>query len=253
MPEQLPDPRRVLEISGADARKFLQDLITNDLGRAKDGLCYAALLSAQGKFVVDFFIEERDNLFLLDCPAPESAGLLKRLSLYKLRADVLIQETDLVVSRGLEQMPQAARLDPRHEAMGWRLISSEDVSEANINWDALRVAHLIPLFGAEILPNESYILELGFARLNGVDFKKGCYVGQEVTARMHHKTELRKGLYQVKIDGHAPIGTEVLVDGKTVGYLGTQSDGLALAYLRFDRIAPDMQAGDALINRCEPA
>ena len=102
-----------------------------------------------------------------------------------------------------------------------------------IDWDAIRVHHLIPESGIELVPDDTYILEAGFERLHGVDFRKGCYVGQEVTARMKHKTELRKGLVRVQIDGAAPVGTEITAqDGKPVGTLFTQSGGFAMAHLR---------------------
>ena len=110
------------------------------------------------------------------------------------------------------------------------------------------MTHCVPEFGVELTP-DTFILEAGFAHLNGVNFKKGCYVGQEVTARMHHKTELRKGLKTVEIDGAAPVGTEIMTeDGKTAGALFTQSNGRAIAYLRFDRANGTLKAGDALIT-----
>jgi hypothetical protein len=110
------------------------------------------------------------------------------------------------------------------------------------------VAQCIPENDIE-LTSDSYILEMGFERLNGVDFKKGCYVGQEVTARMKHKTELRKGLATVRIDGAAPVGTDITSNGKTVGTLLTQSGDQAIVYLRFDRASDDMRAGDATLQR----
>jgi tRNA-modifying protein YgfZ len=100
----------------------------------------------------------------------------------------------------------------------------------------------------ELVPDETYILEAGFERLHGVDFRKGCYVGQEVTARMKHKTELRKGLVQVRVEGEAPVGTEILADGKPAGTLYTQSGGLGIAHLRLDRAGGTMQAGDARVR-----
>ncbi len=109
------------------------------------------------------------------------------------------------------------------------------------------MTHIIPQTGIELTP-DSYLLEVGFERLSGVDFRKGCYVGQEVTARMKHKTELRKGLVQVAIDGTAPIGTPILAGEKEAGTLYSQSGGRALAYLRFDRIGADMTADGARIT-----
>ena len=127
-----------------------------------------------------------------------------------------------------------------------------DAAEAGgppaIDWDAIRVAHAIPESGVELVPDDSFILEMGFERLNGVDFRKGCYVGQEVTARMKHKTELKKGLVTVGIDGSAAVGTEIFSGDKPVGTLFTQSGGKAIAYLRFDRAGPEMTAGDAAVH-----
>ena len=117
--------------------------------------------------------------------------------------------------------------------MGWRSYGPAG-GPALIDWDAIRVAHCIPETGIELTP-DCYLLECGFERLHGVDFRKGCYVGQEVTARMKHKTELKKGLVRVEIDGTAPIGTAILQGDKTAGTLFTQSGGHAIAYLRFDR------------------
>jgi len=118
------------------------------------------------------------------------------------------------------------------------------------DWDALRTAHLIPETGVELTP-DTYILEAGFERLNGVDFKKGCYVGQEIVARMKHKTELKKGLARVSIDGAAASGDAITADGKPVGTLHTVAGQQGIAYLRFDRATGDMRAGDAILRRID--
>jgi folate-binding protein YgfZ len=111
------------------------------------------------------------------------------------------------------------------------------------------VEHCIPETGIELVPDETYILEAGFERLHGVDFRKGCYVGQEVTARMKHKTDLRKGLVQVEIEGAAPPGTPILTtEGREAGTLFTRSGGRALAHIRFDRAEGDLHAGTARVR-----
>ncbi len=240
-----PDPARsILSISGPDRRDFLQGLVSNDV--TKPGLIYAALLSPQGKYLADFFLLDQGDHILLDAAHALSADLIRRLSLYKLRAQVEITATQIDVTRGTGPTPDGAYPDPRHEALGWRSYAGHDPDKTD--WTALRVAHLIPETGVELIPDDSYILEAGFERLNGVDFRKGCYVGQEVTARMKHKTELRKGLAQVTITGTAAPGTPITKDGKPVGTLFTQSGGKAIAHLRFDRAGPDMQAGEASVN-----
>lgn len=170
--------------------------------------------------------------------------------MYRLRADVQIAPSDLVVTRGLGQAPDGAMADPRHPALGWRLYGAA-IETPPVDWDSLRVLHIIPESGIELIPNDSYILEAGLDRLNGVSFRKGCYVGQEVTARMRHKTELKKGLVRVQVAGSAPIGTPVMAGERAVGTLFTQSGGYALAHLRYDWAQGDMQAGDAILRRTD--
>ena len=239
--------RTLLTITGPDAFEFLQGLVTNDVAKTKDGLVYAALLTPQGKFIVDFFIAAQSDGYLLDVATSHAAGLAQRLAMYRLRADVQIEESALRVSRGTGPAPDGALTDSRHPDMGWRFYGTEDLSDAT-DWDALRITHVIPETGVELTP-ETYILEAGFERLNGVDFRKGCYVGQEIAARMKHKTELKKGLVGVTIDGSAPVGTPITANGKAAGTLFTQSGGRALAHLRFDRATSDMQAEDAVLRR----
>ncbi|QAX29049.1 CAF17-like 4Fe-4S cluster assembly/insertion protein YgfZ [Leisingera sp. NJS204] len=238
--------RRILRLSGADARSFLQGLVTNNVDRLDDGLVYAALLTPQGKYLADFFLAADGDAVLLDVEASLAEGLLKRLNMYRLRADVQVELTDLQVKRGTGDAPEGALSDPRHADMGWRLYGAEGGDDGS-DWDAVRVAHCIPETSVELGP-ESYILEAGFEALNGVDFRKGCYVGQEVTARMKHKTELRKGFRTVEVEGTAPVGTEITSGGKPVGTLFTQSGGKGIAYLRFDRAKEGMLAGEARVT-----
>lgn len=239
--------RKVFRLSGTDARKFLQGLVTNDIKKLEQGLVYAAMLTPQGKYICDFFLAPEGEHILLDAPADDAPALIKRLSMYRLRADVAIEETSLIVSQGVASKPKGGFDDPRHSALGWRLYGSKDLSE-NIDWTAIRVAHCIPEHGLE-LTADTFILEAGYERLNGVDFRKGCYVGQEVTARMKHKTELRKGFATVSISTQVPFGTAIHnEDGKEVGQVCSQSEGEAIAYLRFDRAQGDMIAGDATIT-----
>lgn len=239
--------RTILEITGSDAAHFLQGLISNDIAGLDQGLVYAAMLTPQGKYLADFFLLNRDGAIWLDVDSSLAAFLAQRLGMYKLRSDVSITETDRKVWRGTGPTPEGAFSDPRHPDLGWRLYGDDDGDDGS-DFDAIRVARCIPETGIELTP-DSFILEAGFERLNGVDFRKGCYVGQEVTARMKHKTELRKGLSTVAIEGAAPVGTEITTpDGKSVGTLYTQSGGRAIAYLRFDRAVPGMTADTARID-----
>ena len=225
--------RTILRISGSDARKFLQNLVSNDVKKLDQGAVYAALLTPQGKYLSDFFLVPHGDDILIDVAAPLAEGLMKRLSMYKLRADVAIEATDVQMSRGRGPMPAGAIVDPRHPDLGWRVYGDTDLGD-DTDWDALRVELGIPEYGME-LSEDSYILEMGFARLKGVDFRKGCYVGQEVTARMKHKTELRKGLARITFDGPVHSGDVLSSNGKDAGVVHTVSDNRALCYLRFDR------------------
>ena len=244
--------RRILRLSGPDTQDFLQGLVTNDIAKLADGAVYAALLTPQGKYLADFFLLADGDGVLLDVAEPLGDMLSQRLMMYKLRAKIEIAPMDLHLHRGLGAMPEDGFSDPRHPALGWRAYRPAAQTDDNVDWDALRVAHLVPETGVELTP-DTFILEVGFERLNGVDFRKGCYVGQEVTARMKHKTELRKGLARVKVDGQAPVGTEILANGKAAGVLLTQADKAGIAYLRYDRASGDMHAGDAVVTRTDQA
>ena len=235
--------RKIFEITGTDREHFLQGLVSNDVRHLAEGPVYAALLTPQGKYLADFLLVPRGEAILLDIDASIAEATVKRLMMYRLRADVQIAPSALQVFRGTGPAPENAIADPRDPALGWRLYG-EKTGEDGSDWEAIRVAHLIPETGIELTP-ETYILEAGFERLHGVDFRKGCYVGQEVTARMKHKTELRKGLVRLRIEGSAPVGTPIETEGKPVGTLFTQSGGQALAQLRFDRLEGSLNAGAA--------
>jgi folate-binding protein YgfZ len=261
------DRRALLRVEGSDARDWLQSLVTNDLRRLGAGRpVYAALLTPQGKYLFDFLlVDAADGAVLLDAPAARMGALTQRLGLYKLRRQVrLIPEGDTGVALvwGAEPAPPPGAMvvpDPRSAALGWRLYSTDPAAclramgaaaATRADYDARRVEAAVPESGVELIPDDSYILEAGFERLNGVDFRKGCYVGQEVTARMRHKTELRKGLVRVTVEGAPPPpGAEVLAaDGKPAGQLFTVAGGVGLAHLRFDRAGPGMQAGAARLR-----
>jgi folate-binding protein YgfZ len=237
-----------IRVSGSDAVSFLQGLVSNDVTKLLQGPKYAALLTPQGKYICDFFMLSEDSDVSIEVPSALAAGLMQRLSMYKLRADVRLDELPGHLHRGLAEMPQDGWQDPRHEALGWRAWRDAPQTEQVMDWDAIRVAHMVPEYGAE-LSTDSFILEMNFEALGGVDFKKGCYVGQEVTARMKHKTELRKGLARVKVEGDARSGAEIFAaDGKPAGRLHTRAADEALAYLRFDRARGQMRCEDAQIT-----
>ena len=256
--------------AGEDVRGFLQGLVTNDV--SGDLPVYAALLTPQGKFVADFLVlgDGAEDL-VLDVDAAAAPAFAQTLARYRLRRAVGIAEAPWAVvalwGAAPGTAPDGARLsaDPRAEALGHRLyveagaegvapaLSALGAAEAEpVAYDALRVAAAVPATGIELTP-ETYILEAGFERLNGVDFRKGCFVGQEIVARMKHKAELRKGLVAVTVEGEAPPpGEEILSEsGRSAGQLFTTAGGKGLAQLRFDRAKGAMTAGSATVRRAD--
>ena len=258
--------RRVLKMKGEDARTVLQGIVTNDIDRlAPDRMVYAALLTPQGKYLFDFFLfPDADGSVLIDVAAERAAALTQRLSLYCLRRDAKVEahpELEVGLAWGVE--PETAggvRVfpDPRDAALGWRLYAPEiapaiaGLPQAGpADYAALRVSRGVPETDIELVPEQTFILEAGFERLSGVDFRKGCYVGQEVTARMKHKSQLKKRLVQVAVEGAAPPGTPVTAGGRPAGTLFSQAGGRGLAHLRLDRATDEMEAGGARVRLAE--
>jgi len=280
--------RAVLSVAGPDARGFLQGLVTNDMGRvAAARAIWAALLTPQGKYLHDFMIAAHDDGFLLDAEAARLADLKKRLSMYRLRAKVTLEERpalavfalwgDGAAARcGLADEPGAAAawgggialVDPRLAALGVRALIPADGAAAALaaagfaaapraGYDRHRIALGVPDGGRDLVADKSYPMENGFDALNGIDFAKGCYVGQEVTARMKHRALVRKRLFPVAIDGAAPPpGTAVRRGDIDAGELRGAEDGIGLALLKLDQAFADaaapLTAGDARLTPQKP-
>ncbi|MEL6575651.1 MAG: folate-binding protein [Pseudomonadota bacterium] len=272
--------RRVLSMVGGDALSVLQDVVTNDVQPLASGeqrqAVYAALLTPQGKYLFDFFLlSDGSGGLLIDAGAARAAALVKRIGMYCLRRDARVSgEAALVAGQllpadpagplpGLPTLPDDVRAvpDPRAAGLGWRLYAPDrtaldGVLEAagavpldDAGWAARRVALAVPETDTELLAEETFPLEAGLDTLAGVDFRKGCYVGQEVTARMRHKTELKKRLVRVHVSGEAPAGTPLTTaEGKPAGTLFTQAGGTALAHVRLDRATGPLKAGDATVT-----
>ena len=254
--------RTVLRIEGADARDVLQNVVTNDIDLLAPGRAvYAALLTPQGKYLFDFLlVEGPDGALLIDTAANRAEALAQRLKMYCMRRDARVTGAaglGVALVWGGEP-PDCGQVvpDPRATALGWRIYAADPEAALAATgaaqadraaYDALRIAHLVPASGIELVPDDTYILEAGFEALNGVDFRKGCYVGQEVTARMKHKTELKKRLVQVRVEGEAAPGTPVTAAGKPAGTLFSQSQGRGLAHLRLDRAMGMLEAGTARV------
>ena len=238
--------RKVFRLSGVDTKDFLQDLITNNIHKAEDRLTYAALLGPQGKFLFDFFLFTKGGNIFLDCGAKQADALVQRLMMYRLRRSVNINMTDLLVTCGLGTGPEAAMIDPRHPEIGWRYYGAT-IDAESVDWTAQRISLGIPETGYELLA-DSYILEMRFEALNGVDFRKGCYIGQEITARMKHKTQLRKGLARASLSKEVPLHTPIISEGKKIGFVCSQAAGQALIYIRFEKASGSLFAGNAVLS-----
>ncbi|MBN9353025.1 MAG: folate-binding protein YgfZ [Hyphomicrobium denitrificans] len=245
--------RGVVRIDGADSEKLLQSLVTNEIEGLNAGEArFAGLLSPQGKILFDFFIVRTETGYLLDVAAAKAADLVKRLTMYKLRADVTIADAspDFAVYAVWDDGAAALTAtracvhfnDPRHPAMGVRWLmqspppaDAQVVELAHIDYDALRVRLGVPEAGKDFEFGDAYPHEADYDLFNGVSFTKGCYVGQEIVARMQNKTVVRKRV--VKISATAPLisGAEIHLGDIAIGRVGTV-DGLhGLAMVRLDR------------------
>lgn len=234
-------PSRVLlRLSGGDTLSFLQGLVTTDVTRLPQARAqYAALLTPQGKFLYAFFLLWQDGAVLLDVDAGRAASLLQRLRLYRLRAQVDIAP---LAGRGVAvcgpeeaaALPAGAVADPRHPGLGFRMAVEAPAAVQGGGADAydrLRLSLGIPDEAVDMTPERSFPLAFGFEDLQAVDFRKGCYVGQEVTARMKHLGRLRRCLYQVR--GPLPAsGTPLTVNGEPAGEMLSGRDGVGLALLQ---------------------
>ena len=246
--------RGLVELEGGDARALLQRLVTSDVDGLGPGQArYAALLTPQGKIVLDFLILDATpaggpDRFLLDCPLALSADLAKRLTLYRLRAAVRIADrsADLGVTAFWPDGPGFR--DPRHGDLGFRSVGDRPTSPpdaaARRSYDAHRIALGVPDGGRDFTYGEAFPHDANLDRLGGVDFGKGCYVGQEVVSRVHHRGTARKRIVRVSFDGPPPSeGADIAVGGISIGAMGSALPGHGLAMVRVDRAAEAMTLG----------
>ena len=264
----LPD-RGVVKVAGEDARNFLNGLVTTDLDRLKPGLGrFGALLTPQGKIVVDFLITEapagHGGGFLIDCPKALADTLATKLKFYKLRAKVTVENLsdDLGVlaacDGGPAAQPDLAFADPRQDGLGFRILIPENLKEklsgligADLvdatEYEAHRIALGVPRGGLDFMYSDAFPHETNMDRLAGVDFDKGCYVGQEVVSRMQHRGTARTRSVKVLLDGPSPeAGATILAGDKPVGTIGSTSGGKGIALVRIDRVADALDGGQPL-------
>ena len=264
----LPD-RGVIKVSGDTARKFLDGLVTSDLDSlTPEAARFAALLTPQGKIIVDFIIVEAPaddgGGFFFDVPRALAQTLMDRLAFYRLRAKIAIEDMsdrigvvaiwdgDGTSDRGL------VYTDPRLPALGRRMLLPPDVAaeaaaemgatlvDATV-YEAHRIAHAVPRGGLDFAYNDAFPHEAGMDDLRGVDFDKGCYVGQEVVSRMQHRGSVRTRIIGVALKDFAPeTGVAVLAGDKQAGTMGSAADGRGIALVRLDRLADATASGQRI-------
>ena len=262
--------RALIKVAGPDARDFLQGLISQDTHRVSaTHAVYAALLSPQGKFQVDFFCFEMDGALILECEESLAASLIKRLSMYKLRSDVELSNISadfqvfavLNASSALgfidqdrgEAKPLASGIifiDPRISSMGCRIVLKKDdnalpnlgLSPGDFqDYEHQRMTTGIADGSRDMTINKALLLENGFEELDGVSFNKGCFMGQELTARTRYRGLVKKRLLPVTIDGTPPPCGSILMSGShEVGEMKSSQGDVGLALVRLDQLANDV-------------
>lgn len=284
------ESRSLITVGGPDCAEFLQGLISNDINRVSpERAVWAALLTPQGKYLHDFFITVMDGVYYLDCEKPRFMDLGQRLSRYKLRANIELGVDDSMAvfalpgeassgKLGLPAEPGAAKaldggvvyVDPRLAAVGARAVLPGDAGEALLkqqgfapqpldDYDRLRLECGLPDGSRDLVVEKAILLESNFEDLHGVDWDKGCYMGQELTARTKYRGLVKKRLLPVEITGDAPEpGTQILLDGKDAGEMRSSADGHGLALLRLDHLDRALrgegvlQAGETTLTPRKP-
>lgn len=272
----LAGERGVLAVSGPDRKAFLQGLITNDVEKiAPQRAIHAALLTPQGRYLHDFFMVEDGETLLIDCERARLPELQKKLSMFKLRSKVTLEDQSdrwavAVIwgdgAREALKLPGEpgsasafeggiAYVDPRLGAMGCRAVLPSDKAAASLSlagltpadqaqWDIHRLALGVPDGSRDLPVEKAFLLESGFDELNGIDWKKGCYMGQELTARTKYRGLVRKRLLPVTVEGAMPApGTLVMLGEKEAGEMRSGRDGHALAMLRLEMVEAAKNAG----------
>ncbi|AHJ65546.1 CAF17-like 4Fe-4S cluster assembly/insertion protein YgfZ [Granulibacter bethesdensis] len=246
--------RAVLAVTGEDRVTFLQGLVSNDVTLTAPGQAiWAAMLTPQGKWIADFFIFSDGQRLLLDVEATQAAMLIQKLSRFRLRARVAISaESDLHVHAGWGSAPIPAGSvcvapDPRLPEAGWRALTGAGILPEGDDaaYDTHRLSLGLPDGSADLEAEKTVLLEAGFDELNGISWTKGCYMGQELTARTRYRGLLKRRL--VPVTGHAPLPpreTPLMQDGKEVGTMRSSRGKTGLAILRLEALHAPVQAGE---------
>jgi tRNA-modifying protein YgfZ len=247
--------RAVIEVSGEDRVAFLQGLVSNDVAEATPGRAvWAALLTPQGKYLADFFILADGDRLLLDAERAQAPGLTQRLMRFRLRSKVTVREAaELLVHAAWNGTPDVASIaapDPRLPDAGWRLIATTPLptNASEEDFDHHRLGLGLPDGTRDMEVDKTVLLEAGFDELHGVSWGKGCYMGQELTARTKYRGLLKRRLVPVAVDGPMPSpGMQVQRDGAEAGTMRSGRDGIGLAVLRLDALDAPLTCGEARI------
>jgi folate-binding protein YgfZ len=256
--------RGVVEISGEDRVGFLQGLVSNDVAEAAPGRAvWAALLTPQGKWLADFFILADAGRLLLDCEREQAGMLAQRLSRFRLRSKIAVRDAsgDYAVHVAWDGTPAAppgalVARDPRLPDAGCRILSATplETDSSEQDWDLHRLALGLPDGSRDMEPEKSVLLEAGFDELNGVSWSKGCYLGQELTARTKYRGLVKRRLVPVGIEGPLPApGTPVFAAGREVGAMRSGRGQLGLALLRVDALDKPLSCDAATLVPRVPA
>lgn len=253
--------RKCLRLDGDDIILFLQGLISNNAAHLEDGrMLYATLLTPQGKFLHDFFLFSYEGDIILDCDAAAADALKKRLMLYKLRSKISIEPAeDMAVIVGWQQSDTDITsdsllqfTDPRHPALGIRIYGKErampDASYNEQDYHAWRIRHGVPDGSLDLIAEKSFLLEWGIDQLHGVDYEKGCYVGQEVTARTHYRGNVKKAPYMITGEGEQlpEAGTEITCGDIQVGEMRSSVGGNGIGLLRIAGVQKAKASGQPI-------
>jgi len=252
---RLPE-RGVIEIAGDDRVTFLQGLVSNDAAEARAGRAvWAALLTPQGKWLADFFILAEPDRLLLDAERAQLPALAQRLSRFRLRSKVVIGARDelsvYAAWDGAWTRGGIAAPDPRLPDAGWRVLAAEPLqtTASADEWDWHRLALGLPDGSRDLEAEKTVLLEAGFDELGGVSWTKGCYMGQELTARTKYRGLVKRRLVPVEVEGPLPsAGTPVLRNGVEVGTMRSGRDERGLAVLRLDALRDRLSSGEALLT-----
>jgi len=252
---RLPE-RGVIEITGDDRVTFLQGLVSNDVTEARPGLAiWAALLTPQGKWLADFFILAEPDRLLLDAERAQLQALVQRLSRFRLRSKAVIALRDelsvYATWDGEWTSGGIAAPDPRLPEAGWRVLAAEPLqTTANADeWDRHRLALGLPDGSRDLDAEKTVLLEAGFDELSGISWTKGCYMGQELTARTKYRGLVKRRLVPVEVEGPLPApATPVLRDGAEVGTMRSGRDGRGLAVLRLEAMRDRLACGEAWLT-----